>query len=566
MSDFGETFDWVIVGSGAGAMASALVMRQAGKSVVILEKAPLVGGTTAKSGGVAWVPNNSFMAAAGDKDSVEAAALYLDTLIGDGADSPGTSPEKRLAYLTEAPRMLDFLVAQGIRLERAAAFWPDYYDELPGACKTTRCVVAHPFDTNALGPWRDRLRPGWLAMPATIDEGKTLSFYKISWAARWMFLKIALKTIAARLTGKRIVSAGAALQGRLLKAVLDSGAEIRTEAPVSELVLDAGRVTGVVAVVDGRPCRVGARLGVLVSAGGFGRNQAMRDIYMPGTRAEWSQTCESDTGDMHVEMERVGGVLAQMDQMVGYQCSPAPGPEFQDPMPSVQSITGKPHAILVDQSGSRYLNEGGSYKLYCETMFARNETVPAVPSWAIFDAQFIDKYMLAGTFPGRKKPAAWTAEGYLRQAASIGELAALIDIAPAALEATVARWNGHVEKGVDADFHRGERAYDEWLGDPYHEPHKALGSIGTAPFYAVPVLPGDVSTFGGVVTDAYARVLREDGTPIEGLYATGVSTASVMGKVYPGAGASIGPALTFGFVAAKYAAGLDNQTLQSAQP
>ncbi len=559
MGDFDEVFDWVVVGSGAGAMTSALLVRQARKSVVILEKTQLVGGTTAKSGGVAWVPNNRFMAAAGDNDSVATAALYLDTLIGDGADSPGTSPEKRLAYLTEAPRMVDFLITQGVRLERAATFWPDYYDELPGACKTTRCVVAHPYDTNELGPWRDRLRPGWLAMPATIDEGKALSFYKISWAARLMFLKIALKTAAARLTRKRIVSAGAALQGRLLQAVLKAGAEIRTEAPVSELVLDKGRITGVLTVRDGQHYRIGARLGVLVNAGGFGRNQTMRDRYMPGTRAEWSQTCEGDTGEMQVEMERIGGVLAQMDQMVGYQCTPAPGPEFQDPMPSVQSITGKPHAILVDQSGSRYLNEGGSYKLYCETMFKRNETVPAVPSWAIFDSQFIDKYMLAGTFPGRKKPLAWTEEGYLRQAASIGELADAIEIAPVALEATVARWNDHVEKSIDADFHRGERAYDDWLGDPYHKPHKSLGTIASPPYYAVPVVPGDVSTFGGIVTDQYGRVLREDGSPIEGLYAAGVATASVMGKVYPGAGASIGPALTFGFVAAKHAVGQDNQ-------
>ncbi|MBP9035795.1 MAG: FAD-binding protein, partial [Pseudomonadales bacterium] len=167
---------------------------------------------------------------------------------------------------------------------------------------------------------------------------------------------------------------------------------------------------------------------------------------------------------------------------------------------------------------------------------------------------------LAGTFPGRNKPRNWTEEGYLRQADTVGQLARLLAIDSTALERTIGRWNSFVDKGVDEDFHRGERAYDHWLGDPYHGPNPALGRIDKAPFYAVPVVPGDVSTYGGAVTDAQARVVKADGSVIEGLYATGVSTASVMGGVYPGAGASIGPSLTFGYVAARHAAGLANQS------
>jgi 3-oxosteroid 1-dehydrogenase len=192
-------------------------------------------------------------------------------------------------------------------------------------------------------------------------------------------------------------------------------------------------------------------------------------------------------------------------------------------------------------------------------MLRRNRTVPAIPSWAIFDGDYIENYMLAGTMPGSSKPREWTEQGYLKQADSIEELASLIDIDPATLKATVDRWNGFVERGVDEDFHRGERAYDSWLGDPYHGPNKALGKIAKAPFYAVNVVPGDVSTYGGAVTDVHARVVSADGSPIDGLYATGVSTASVMGNVYPGAGASIGPSITFGYIAAKHAAGLGNQ-------
>lgn len=555
--DFDEGYDWVVVGNGAGSMSSALVMRAAGRSVLILEKSPWAGGTTAKSGGVIWVPNNRFMKQAGIHDSAEAGIAYLDALCGDSPDTPGTSPEKRRAYVVEAAKMIEFLVAQGVELERASDYWPDYYDELPGGCKTSRCIAARLFDTNALGAWRDKLRPGFLPVPAKLDEAMKLPYYKKSWLGRGIFLKVALRTAWARLTGRRIVSAGAALQGRMLLAALKAGVDIRLDSPVSELVVEEGRVTGIVTTKDGKPWRIAARLGVLVNAGGFARNQAMRDQYMPGTtRAEWSQVNESDTGDMHVEMERIGGVLAQMDQMVGYQCTLTPGWEKMSPVPPAQSLTGKPHAILVDQSGVRYMNEGGSYELYCETMLARNRAIPAIPSWAIFDTDYIDQYMLAGTMPGRSKPKQWTEQGYLKQAGSVADLATVIDVDPATLEATVARWNGFVDRGVDEDFHRGEREYDLWLGDPHHRPNPALGRIARAPFYAVNVIPGDVSTYGGVLTDVHGRVVRADGAPIEGLYATGVSTASVMGGVYPGAGASIGPSLTFGYIAAKHAAGL----------
>ncbi|MCJ8156067.1 FAD-dependent oxidoreductase [Sphingomonas sp. LaA6.9] len=555
MSGFDETFDWVVVGSGAGSMSSALVMRKAGKSVLILEKSPWVGGTTAKSGGVIWVPNNRFLKEAGEQDSAQAGIAYLDALC---ADIPGSSHEKRLTYVNEASRMIDFLVDQGVELERGSDFWPDYYDEAPGGCKTSRTVVAKPFNKKELGPWAKKLRKGFLEVPARLEEGMKLGYIRRDPALKKVMRALILRTIGTRLTGKHYVTAGAALQGRMLQAALKAGVDIRTESPVSELIVENGKVTGVATVKDGKPWRVGGKLGVLVNAGGFARNQSMRDKYMPGTRAEWSQTNESDMGDMHVEMERIGGVLAQMDQMVGYQSTLAPGWERAYVTPPAQSLTGKPHAILVDQSGERFMNEGGSYELYCETMLKRNRTVPAVPSWAILDQQYVENYQVAGKWIDKKVPKAWLESGYLHKADTIEALAASIKAEPSKLSATVARWNGFVAQGRDDDFHRGERAYDQWLGDPYHGPVRALGDIAKAPFYAVPVIPGDVSTYGGVVTDVHGRVVNADGAPIEGLYATGVSTASVMGGVYPGAGASIGPSLTFGYIAARHAAGLGN--------
>jgi 3-oxosteroid 1-dehydrogenase len=507
-----------------------------------------------------WVPNNRFMHEAGETDSAEAAITYLDAVVAtDGGDAPGTSREKRLAYVNEAPKLIDFLVEQGVALERGPDFWPDYYDSLPGGCKTSRTVVAVPFNKKELGPWTKKLRKGFAEFPVRLGDAMKLAYVRRDPALKKLTLRIVLRTIGTKLMGKHYVTAGAALQGRMLKASLAAGVEFRTDSPVSELIVEDGKVTGVVAQADGKTVRIGGRLGVLVNAGGFAQNQAMRDKYMPGTKAEWSQTPEGDTGEMLVELERVGGVLAQMNQMVGYQTTPAPGWEKMYVMPPGQSLTGKPHAILVDQSGVRYMNEGGSYELYCETMLKRNATVPAVPSWAILDSTYVAYYKVADTWIDKKIPEGWIEQGYLHRADSIEALGASIGVDAGALAGTVERWNGFVAGGVDEDFHRGESAYDSWLGDPYHGPNKALGAIAKGPFYAVPVVPGDVSTYGGAVTDASGRVVKADGSPIEGLYATGVSTASVMGNVYPGAGASIGPSMTFGYIAARHAAGVGNQ-------
>ena len=561
MAEFDETFDWVVVGSGAGSMASALLMKQAGKSVVILEKAPWVGGTTAKSGGVMWIPNNRFMTFG--EDSFEQACQYLDAVVTDGEDSPGTSPERRRTYAREAPKMLDFIVSQGVAMERGSTFWPDYYDELPGGVKTSRTVTAVPFDKNELGKdWAGKLRQGFAEVPVKLDDGMKLPFAKHSWAIKLLLVRIGLKIIAGKLTGKHWVTAGAALQGRMLKAVLGKdAADIRLEAPVSEVVMEGGKALGVVTVKDGRPWRVGARLGVLINAGGFSQNQPMRDRYMPGTRSDWSNGIESDTGDMHVELERKGAVLAQMDQMVGFQMSEAPGWDTDYVKPGTQSTTGKPHAIQVDQTGVRYMNEGGSYEEFCENMLVRNRTVPAIPSWAIMDQQYMDEYAVAGKGTAKKNMAQWLASGWMRQADGLEALGQQIGVPSAALKATVDRWNGFVRGGRDEDFHRGERAYDNWLGDPYFKdgPNACMGTIEKGPFYAIPIVPGDVGTYGGVVCDCDSRVLKGDGTPIEGLYACGVSTASPMGRIYPGAGASVGPSMTFGWIAAKHAAGLGNQ-------
>lgn len=557
MAEFDEVFDFVVVGSGGGSMCAALVMRQAGKSVLILEKTDLVGGTTSRSGGVMWIPNNRFMKEEGVADSLEQAATYLDHVATDSADSPGASPARRRAYLIEAPRMIDFLVNQGIKLRRVK-YWPDYYDDRPGGSVEGRTVVALNFDINELGAWKSKLRPGFLPMAASLDEMMQAPRFHRAWDARGIIGKVALRTLGAMLTGKTYVGAGQALQGRMLQQALRAGVELRTESAVSELIEEQGAIAGVLTVKDGKPWRVGARLGVLVNAGGFARNQRMRDQYQPGTRVEWSMTAPGDTGEMIEEMMRHGAAIGQMEEMVGYQSTIPPGKENDDVKPPAQQLCASPHAILVDQTGVRYQNEGGSYMAFCKGMLERNKLAPAVPSWAVFDTAYMRDFALGGTFPGLKKPQTWYDSGYMKKADTIEALARAISVDPATLKATVERFNGFVANGRDDDFRRGARAYDNWLGDPLSKTARTLGTISEAPFYAVQVVPGDVSTYGGVVTDEHARVLRADGSVISGLYATGVSTASVMGRAYAGAGSSVGPSFTWGFVAAKHAANADN--------
>lgn len=546
-----ETFDFVIVGSGAGSMTAALVMRSQGKRVLVLEKTDLVGGTTATSGGVMWIPNNGLMKG---EDSAEKALTYLDALAEGQEDAPGVTRERRVAFVEEGPKMLDFLTRQGLKFHRIPVY-PDYYDA-PGSVQTSRTLGADIFDLNQLGDWKTKTRPGFLPVPATIPEAFNLPWMKKSKAARKVMGKIAVRMMLAKLTGKKLVSGGAALQGQLIKAALKAGVEIRLNAPVKQLLVEGGRVAGVLAEIDGRERRIGATSGVLLNAGGFSRNQALRDQYIPGTQTAWSNTAAGDTGEMIQEAMRVGAAVGQMGELIGQPVALAPG------RPAAAMIHGevtKPHAILVDQSGVRFMSEAQSYVELTRGLLERNKQSPALPSWLIMDSQFMANYMFAGTMPGSAKPQAWFDQGFLKQADSIEALAAACGLDPATLKATVDRFNGFVRQAKDEDFKRGERVYDLWLGDPtVTGKAQTLGAIEQGPFYAVQVYPGDVSTFGGVVTDAQARVLKADGSVIPGLYATGTTTASVMGRRSAAAGASIGPAMTFAYIAAKHAAHADN--------
>ena len=545
-----EAFDFVVVGSGGGSMCAALVMRAAGKSVLILEKTDLVGGTTAASGGVMWIPNNRFMKVEGVDDSYDKAVAYLDAAVGDHNDTPGATRTRRLAFIEQAPKMLDFLVEQGIRLRRLPS-WPDHYKQ-PGESVPGRAVVSELFDINQLGEWKAKLRPGFLPLPANLDEAMQLPNMKRTWEAKKTLFRVIGRAIGDKLTGKQRATAGQALQGQMLQAALKAGAEIRLNTPVKQILVEGDRVTGVVVGKGGADQRIGARLGVLINAGGFARNQRLRDQFVPGTSTDWTMVPECDTGEMIEEGMRIGAATAQMNVRIGFQVVLPPGGKPT----GVQSDMSKPHAIVVDQTGVRYQNESGATVDFCRGMIERNKAAPAVPSWMVVDSQYMRTYMLAGTMPGSKKPQAWYDSKFLRRGETLEQLATECGMDPAKLKATVERFNGFVRKGRDEDFQRGESAYDHWLGDALNPSSPSLGTIEQGPFFALQVYPGDVSTFGGLVTDANARVLRADGSVIQGLYATGTSTASVMGRVEAGGGGSIGPTFTWAFVAARHAAGV----------
>jgi 3-oxosteroid 1-dehydrogenase len=543
---FDETFDFVIVGSGAGSVCAALWLQTIGKSAVILEKTEKFGGSTSTSGGVIWAPNNMLMRRQGVADSQEKALTYFKSVVGEVG--PASSPARRLAFLSGVNEALEFLEAQGMEFFRPEGY-SDYYDDRPGGVARGRTVMAKPYDLRKLGAMAETPRRlSVLPAPMNTHEGGRLATMKTTWAGKLVAMRVAWRLLVNKLTGRRWSGAGLALQSRLLRIALDRKLDIRLETPVSDLIAEDGRVAGV-SVASGR--RLGARDGVLINAGGFSHNAEMRAKYGPQpSSVEWTYSNPGDTGEMIQAAQRLGAAVDLMDE-AWWNTVSVPGPGLR--AANVADIS-RPHAIMVDQTGLRYCNESASYMEVGQKQYARHKVVPAVPSWLILDDRNRRSYPLYTAMPG-KTPQGWIDSGYLKTAASLEALARACSLDPQALRATVDRFNGFARTGKDEDFHRGDREYDHFLGgDRSNKPNQNLGPVETAPFYAIQVYPGDVGTAGGVMTDEYGQVLKEDGAPIPGLYATGNSTASVMGRSYPGAGASIGAAIAFAWNAAHHAA------------
>lgn len=541
-----ESFDVVVVGSGGGALTAAIRAHALGLRPVVLEKTATIGGTTAYSGGLAWIAANPLMREEGVEDSIEAAIEYLDVLAGD-ADPPSFR-RRRVAYVEEGTRMVDFLRGQGLEFIRVAGY-PDYYPELPGGCREGRALGQEWFDRRRLGEWKKHLRRGALGPGRLLirgDEVSDLTLALRSAAGFSTLVRVVLRSASALARGASPAASGEALIGRLLETALRCGIPIRRESPVTRLLVEDGRVTGVVVVRDGIETPIAAERGVLLACGGYAHNDAMRARYArQPSKSEWTMANEGETGEMVEAAIELGAATARIEEAWYGPMSIAPDGKM------VVHIAdrAKPHSIIVDSGGSRFANEAANYHHFGREMYRRNASVPAIPSWLIVDANHRRRYPFAAQRPGRT-PREWLTSGYMKKAGTLAELATACGMDPLTLAHTVERFNAFARCGNDEDFQRGESAYDTYYSDPTVGPNPSLGEIGRPPFYAVAVYPGDFGTVGGLVTNEHAQVMREDGSAIQGLYAAGNIAAPLAAGLYFGAGASVGPSMTFGYIAA----------------
>jgi 3-oxosteroid 1-dehydrogenase len=543
MSNWDEVADFVIVGSGGGSMCAALACVDMGLKPLILEKEPLVGGSTAMSGGIIWVPGNSLMREAGVDDTPGQGLTYLESLV---PEQPGSTLARKKAYVETGPAMIDWLRSKGIPMVYCDG-WPDYYDEKPGGQPRGRSVAMKLFDVRKLGPWKDKLRRNFVRLPVQGVEGHKLPLAFRTIKGFLTAAKVYTRLAVSKVLGTEYAGQGAAIQGWMLLTALKAGIDIRTDCPTTDLVVEDGKVTGVVALRDGKQVRIGATKGVLVNAGGFARNAEMRKAYGPQPSfTEWTASNPGDTGEMLRTVVELGAATHGLDRAIWCVSSRQPNGNLG----VHANELAKPHLIVVDKHGKRFTDESCSYMETGQNIYKAG----AVPCWAIMDARHRARYPWALT-PPRYTPSEWITSGYMKKAATIEDLAQQCGIDKAGLAETVARFNGFVAQGRDEDFHRGERVYDRYFGDPTHKPSPTLGTLENAPYFAVEMYPGDVGTYGGLVTDENGRVLKDDGSAIGGLYATGNTTASVTGAVYPGAGASIGASFIFGYRAARHAGG-----------
>lgn len=559
-------YDLVIVGSGGGSMPAALVAKQQGRTAIILEKEDKVGGSTSFSGGVWWVPNNSLLKEAGIPDSFERAREYFDSAVK--YQGPGVTPARRDAFLKGGSRMIDFLRELGLKVRRPRNDWPDYYDNLPGGEPQGRSLLPEPFNMHELGTWEKVLAmyPPMETLPMASDEFPTLFLMKRTWAGKMKAMRFAMLVLKDKLTGRKTVCNGAAIQGRMLQIALREGLNIQRNTPVKRFIVEGGRVVGVVAEQDGKEVQIRARQGVIVNSGGFSRNKGFRERVTDGpTSGEWTNANPGDTGEVIQAMMDVGAATDCLDTAWWVVTSLNTNGEWPEGaiwkdgriLPFMHHLDlSLPHSMMVDQNGRRVADEAGAYMEIGERIYRRNRETggKAVPCWVIFDKRHRERYHW-GSMPPGKTPKSWIESGYMKKAETLDGIAAACGIDATGLAEEVSRFNSFCETGVDEDFGRGCRRFDNVHGDPTVKPNPNLGKIEQGPFYAVAIYPGDVGTAGGVVADEFARVLRDDGSVIPGLYAIGNATASVFGRCYPAAGASIGASFTFGFIAAHHATG-----------
>lgn len=555
-------FDVVVVGSGAAGMTAALTAAYRGLSVTLIEKSRAFGGSTARSGGGIWIPNNPVLQREGVPDSPELARTYLAAVVGDRV------PEARQrAFLERGPEMMCYLGARSKYWEFVYdRGYSDYHPEFPGGLAQGRSIEPAPLDGRLLGGDLHKINQPTMSGPKgiafTVSDFHDLNMIARTWAGKRTAIKVGIQAVGNKLRGRLPLSLGKALAARLWLSLRDAGVPVWLNTPLTELITEGNAVVGVRAEHDGTPVVIKARRGVVLAAGGFEHNLDMRRQYMSGPQStDWTVGATENVGEGIVAGQKAGGAVDLMDDAWwGPSVRNPDGPPF-----FCLAERSQPGGIMVNHAGERFVNESAPYVNVVHTMYEQEAAgVGHIPAHFIMDQRFRDRYLFLGNFPKRPLPQKYLDAGIIRQAGTLTELAAKIGVPPAALAATVERFNGFARAGRDEDFRRGDSAYDRYYGDPTVRPNPCLAPLEQGPFYAVEMVPGDLGTKGGLVTDEHARVLDSDDQPIPGLYAAGNNSASVMGNDYAGAGATIGPAMVFGYIAAGHLA--DNPpTAQRAQ-
>jgi len=542
--------DFVVVGSGCGGLTAALTAHAHGLDTLIIEKAHVYGGSTALSGGNIWVPDNPTLRREGLSDSRDDVRRYLDAVIGDRVPAANID-----AFIDNGPLALAFLekASPHLRFQWCAGY-SDYHPEAPGGRARGRTIEPLPFDLKRLGEDEEWLRPAALATPGglfvTSKEFARLNMVMRTWSGRRAALQTVGRAVKGLLLRRHMDTLGRALIGRLRLAAKDAGIPLWLNAPLQSLITnESGAVLGVSAQRAGMVARIRARKGVLLATGGFEHNSEMRKRFLrDGGKDNYSAGSPDNVGDGITAGQAVGAATDLMDDAWWM-------PLFRRPdgvMSVLVSERSIPRSIIVDQTGRRFVNEAAPYVTFVHRQLAGGHD----PIWFVFDRKAKNRYQFGGMMPGQKFPDDWYTSGLMHRADSLDALAAAIGVPASALCETMDRFNGFVRDGKDSDFGRGDSAYDNYYGDP-SLPHPTMDVIDRGPYYAARIQAGDLGTKGGLVCNASGQVLRSDGSVIAGLYATGNTSAAVMGNDYAGAGATIGPAMVFGYIGARHAAESD---------
>ena len=537
--------DLLVIGTGSAGLTAAVVGDHEGLDVIVLEKEAFYGGTTALSGGVAWVPNNSLMAKADIDDNPADALTYLKHNIGQRV-----AESKLQAFVDRAPEMADYLMANSELEFNLVHGFPDYRPETPGGSKGGRSIDPKVVSGRRLNDY-DKLRKSNLAVPGgvvgSVTELRRLAFFRANPLGLLQVWKFFPRNLWNKLARREHLSSGRALIARLRLTLQEKDVPLWLETPLQALVVEDGAVMGVRATKDGASVNIRASKGVVMAAGGFERNPAMRKQFFGDKGgSDWNTgSCTSgspgSTGDGINAGTQIGAAIDMMDDMWWMPSALPPGGA---PVIIVFE-RGLPHMMIVNSRGQRFANEARPYNELGRLIY--ENTAP--PAYIIFDQEFRNRYAIGGMLPGIT-PQRYIENGYVKRADTLEALAELTGIDAAGLSQTVSRFNDMAIAGKDEDFQKGESAFDLYAGDPGHKPNACLGPVAKPPFYAMEVKAGDLGTKGGLLTNEHAQVVRQDGTVIPGLYAAGNSSASVMGNYYPGAGGTIGAAMTYAYIAA----------------